>query len=215
MVRLFLSAVNFAWSTMGWGVLPSWCADLTVVGEQGREKLVWARVVRESKIVIHSVNINWAGTMYQVLCWTTPTLAHPKWKNKIESENTNAKGEERASWGRKLRGLRSLRWWGLSLRPSFWPPHFNPPPLLVLLVFRGEVVPVAVSLSELHLMHSLTYVPVEEGLPEEHGSELLWDVLKSFWMVVLLPVKVTTILRPWGGMLQMAILTLLGIHSKE
>jgi len=31
---------------------------LTVVGEQGRKNLVWARVVRESKIVIHSVNVN-------------------------------------------------------------------------------------------------------------------------------------------------------------
>ena len=42
---------------------------LTVVGEQWREKLVSARVVRESRIVIHSVNINWARTAYQVLCW--------------------------------------------------------------------------------------------------------------------------------------------------
>ena len=31
---------------------------LTVVGEQGRENLVWERVVRESKIIIHSVNVN-------------------------------------------------------------------------------------------------------------------------------------------------------------
>lgn len=42
--------------------------------------------------------------------------------------------------------------------------------LPLVLLLRDEVVHVAVSLSELHLMHSLTYVPVEEGLPAEYSA---------------------------------------------
>merc|ERR1711923_547841 len=39
--------------------------------------------------------------------------------------------------------------------------------------------------------------------------------LKSSWMAVELPMKVAAILRPLGGMSQIAILTLLGIHSTK
>ena len=51
--------------------------------------------------------------------------------------------------------------------------------ILVLLVLGDEVVHVARSLSELHLIHALTCVPVEEGLLAEHGSELLRDALEQ------------------------------------
>lgn len=44
---------------------------------------------------------------------------------------------------------------------------------LVLLVLGYQVVHVALSLSELHLIHALARVPVQEGLAPEHGHELL------------------------------------------
>ncbi|GET93853.1 beta tubulin [Leishmania tarentolae] len=45
--------------------------------------------------------------------------------------------------------------------------------VLVLLVLGDEVVHVGLGLSELHLVHALTGVPVEEGLAAEHTRELL------------------------------------------
>mmetsp|Transcript_1125 Transcript_1125/g.2434 ORF Transcript_1125/g.2434 Transcript_1125/m.2434 type:complete len:332 (+) Transcript_1125:570-1565(+) len=50
--------------------------------------------------------------------------------------------------------------------------------ILVLLVLRHQIVHVGLSLSELHLVHALTSVPVEEGLAAEHSSELLRDALE-------------------------------------
>ncbi|CAA6655077.1 unnamed protein product [Spirodela intermedia] len=47
--------------------------------------------------------------------------------------------------------------------------------ILVLLVLRDQVVHVALRLRELHLVHPLPRVPVQEGLPPEHGRELLAD----------------------------------------
>jgi len=52
--------------------------------------------------------------------------------------------------------------------------------VLVLLVLRHEIVHVALGFSELHLVHTLTSVPVEEGLATEHGGELLSDALEHF-----------------------------------
>merc|ERR1711970_380356 len=49
--------------------------------------------------------------------------------------------------------------------------------ILVLLVLGHEVVHVGLSLGELHLVHALTGVPVEEGLAAEHAGELLGDAL--------------------------------------
>merc|ERR1711998_56556 len=49
--------------------------------------------------------------------------------------------------------------------------------VLVLLVLRHEIVHVGLSLSELHLVHTLTGVPVKEGLAAEHAGELLRDTL--------------------------------------
>ncbi|GMR35948.1 hypothetical protein PMAYCL1PPCAC_06143, partial [Pristionchus mayeri] len=51
--------------------------------------------------------------------------------------------------------------------------------LLVLLVFRNQVVHVALRLGELHLVHALTSVPMQEGLAAEHGCELLRDPLEE------------------------------------
>ncbi|CAA6662650.1 unnamed protein product [Spirodela intermedia] len=47
--------------------------------------------------------------------------------------------------------------------------------VLVLLVLGDEVVHVALGLGELHLVHALGGVPVEESLAAEHDSELLGD----------------------------------------
>merc|ERR1712057_50661 len=49
--------------------------------------------------------------------------------------------------------------------------------ILVLLVLGDKVVHVGLSLSELHLVHTLTSVPVKEGLATEHASELLGNTL--------------------------------------
>lgn len=51
--------------------------------------------------------------------------------------------------------------------------------VLVLLVLRHKVVHVALSLSELHLIHTLTSVPMQESLAAEHGSELVTDTLEE------------------------------------
>merc|ERR1719443_543781 len=51
--------------------------------------------------------------------------------------------------------------------------------LLVLLVLGHEVVHVGLGLSELHLVHALAGVPMEESLPPEHSSELLRDPLEQ------------------------------------
>jgi hypothetical protein len=50
--------------------------------------------------------------------------------------------------------------------------------VLVLLVLRDEIVHVGLSFSEFHLIHTLTGVPMEEGLSSEHGGELLSDTFE-------------------------------------
>merc|ERR1712121_225608 len=51
--------------------------------------------------------------------------------------------------------------------------------VLVLLVLRHQIVHVGLGLSELHLVHALTSVPVEESLAPEHSSELLGHTLEQ------------------------------------
>merc|ERR1712051_643586 len=51
--------------------------------------------------------------------------------------------------------------------------------LLVLLVLGDQVVHVGLGLSELHLVHALTCVPMKESLPPEHSRELLRDPLED------------------------------------
>merc|ERR1712048_1011478 len=45
--------------------------------------------------------------------------------------------------------------------------------ILVLLVLRDKIVHVALGLCELHLIHALACVPMQEGLTPEHRSEIL------------------------------------------
>merc|ERR1711972_795919 len=50
--------------------------------------------------------------------------------------------------------------------------------VLVLLILRDKVVHVALGLCELHLVHPLTGVPMEERLAAEHCCEVLCDTLE-------------------------------------
>merc|ERR1719398_421499 len=50
---------------------------------------------------------------------------------------------------------------------------------LVLLVLGDKVVHVGLGLGELHLVHALTCVPMQESLASEHSSELLGDSLEQ------------------------------------
>merc|ERR1711907_579869 len=52
--------------------------------------------------------------------------------------------------------------------------------ILVLLVFRDQVIHIAFCLSELHLVHSLSCVPMKEGLAAEHGCEVLSHAFEHF-----------------------------------
>ena len=47
-----------------------------------------------------------------------------------------------------------------------------------MLILRNEIVHVGLSLGELHLVHTLTGVPMEECLSSEHAGELLTDSLE-------------------------------------
>mmetsp|Transcript_18383 Transcript_18383/g.45606 ORF Transcript_18383/g.45606 Transcript_18383/m.45606 type:complete len:455 (-) Transcript_18383:69-1433(-) len=49
--------------------------------------------------------------------------------------------------------------------------------ILVLLVFGDKIVQVRLSLCELHLVHTLTSVPMKESLAAEHDTELIGDTL--------------------------------------
>ena len=51
--------------------------------------------------------------------------------------------------------------------------------LLVLLVLGNQVLHVRFRLGELHLVHTLLSVPMQESLPLEHGSELVADTLEE------------------------------------
>merc|ERR1719446_1717397 len=50
--------------------------------------------------------------------------------------------------------------------------------ILVLLVLRDQVVHVALGLSEFHLVHALTCIPVEESFATEHCREVLGHALE-------------------------------------
>merc|ERR1719238_1037274 len=52
--------------------------------------------------------------------------------------------------------------------------------ILVLLVLGNEIVHVGFCLSEFHLIHTLTRVPMKESLAPEHGSEILGNALEHF-----------------------------------
>merc|ERR1719500_2395553 len=50
--------------------------------------------------------------------------------------------------------------------------------ILVLLVLGHEIVHVGLGLGELHLIHTLTSVPVQESLSPEHSGKLFTDSLE-------------------------------------
>merc|ERR1712151_144782 len=52
--------------------------------------------------------------------------------------------------------------------------------ILVLLVFRDQIVHARFGFGEFHFVHTLTSVPVEESLSSEHGGELFTDTLEEF-----------------------------------
>merc|ERR1712086_487651 len=52
--------------------------------------------------------------------------------------------------------------------------------ILILLILGNEIVHVGLGLSELHLVHTLTGIPMEECLSSEHSSELLTNSLEHF-----------------------------------
>merc|ERR1719240_1660064 len=52
--------------------------------------------------------------------------------------------------------------------------------ILVLLILRDQVIHVGLCLGELHLIHALACVPVEESLAAEHSCEVLGDALEHF-----------------------------------
>merc|ERR1739848_588957 len=84
---------------------------------------------------------------------------------------------------------------------------------LVLLVLGHQVVHVGLGLSELHLVHALPGVPMEESLPPEHSRELLRDSLENFLDGSCVAHEGGSHLETSGGMSQTLVMTLLGIHS--
>ena len=89
--------------------------------------------------------------------------------------------------------------------------------LLVLLVLRNQIVHVRLGLSELHLVHTLAGVPMQESLTLRNMA-VNWSPtrLNNSWIEVLLPTKVERHLQDhFGGMEQRAVCTLLGIHSTK
>merc|ERR1712185_465961 len=52
--------------------------------------------------------------------------------------------------------------------------------VLILLILGNEIIHVALSLGEFHLVHSFACVPVQECLAAEHGCEELCNALEHF-----------------------------------
>lgn len=51
--------------------------------------------------------------------------------------------------------------------------------LLILLVLSNQILHVRLRLGELHLVHTLLGIPMQESLPLEHGSELVTNTLEE------------------------------------
>merc|ERR1719271_1345301 len=87
--------------------------------------------------------------------------------------------------------------------------------VLVLLVLGHEVVHVGLGLGELHLVHALARVQWRNALRRNMAVNCSATRFHVSWTAVVLPMNVVAILRPFGGMSQMADLTLFGIHSTK
>jgi len=53
------------------------------------------------------------------------------------------------------------------------------PSYFILLVLANQIVHVGLSLGELHLVHTLAGIPMQESLPPEHGAELFPNALEQ------------------------------------
>merc|ERR1712182_11825 len=87
--------------------------------------------------------------------------------------------------------------------------------VLVLLVLGHEVVHVGLGLGELHLVHAPPVYQWRKALRRNMEVNCSATRFMTSCMQVELPQKPTDILRPLGGMSQMAHLRLLGIHSTK
>ena len=67
----------------------------------------------------------------------------------------------------------------LSGKHSLFSLAFGDRSILVLLVFRHQIVHVALRFSELHLIHTFTSVPMQESLAPEHGSKLVTNTFEE------------------------------------
>mmetsp|Transcript_5832 Transcript_5832/g.11227 ORF Transcript_5832/g.11227 Transcript_5832/m.11227 type:complete len:313 (+) Transcript_5832:51-989(+) len=70
--------------------------------------------------------------------------------------------------------------------------------VLVLLVLGDEIVHVGLGLRELHLVHALARVPMQEGLAAEHARELLRDALEHLLDRSRVPDEVDRHLEAFG-----------------
>merc|ERR1711920_593711 len=71
--------------------------------------------------------------------------------------------------------------------------------VLVLLVLGHQVIHVALRLCELHLVHTLPCIPMQEGLAAEHGSKKLCDALEHLLNGCRVASKGHGHLQPLGG----------------
>merc|ERR1712039_1115251 len=82
--------------------------------------------------------------------------------------------------------------------------------ILVLLVLRHEIVHVALRLGKFHLVHSLTRVPMQEGLAAKHGCEKLRDTLEHLLDGRRIPGEGHSHLQPFGRNVADACLDVVG-----
>ncbi|KAF4522002.1 hypothetical protein B566_EDAN010851 [Ephemera danica] len=68
---------------------------------------------------------------------------------------------------------------GIPPRRTQAPPEENKARYLILLVLRNQVVHITLGFSELHLIHALASVPMQERLATEHSCELLGNAFKD------------------------------------
>jgi len=71
--------------------------------------------------------------------------------------------------------------------------------VLVLLILGNQVIEVRLRLGELHFVHTLASVPVEEGAPAEHGRELLRNALEQLLNRRRVPCKRNTLAPKVGN----------------
>lgn len=114
-------------------------------------------------------------------------------------------------------GWRNWEAWvmGLGLRLFLQPPHWIPSPLLLKWPHGSAGTQrrdhsCCSQPRELHLIHAVAAYQWRKTFRWNMAMNCSEMCLNISWIAVLLPMKATVIFRPWGGMSQTAILTLLG-----